>query len=64
MLGSLVVEEAVVGGAVAVGEEVEVLEDDAPGFASPPQAASNIEATRGTATSAAEVFFTLALCPF
>jgi len=52
-----------VGGAVVVGEEVGVLEDDAPGFASPPQAASNMEAAKGTAISAAEVFFALALCP-
>ena len=62
MLGS-VVGEAVVGGAAVAGEEVEVLEDDAPGFASPPQAASNIEAARGTAISTAGVFFTVALCP-
>jgi hypothetical protein len=61
MLGSVVGET--VGGAVVVGEEVEVLEDDAPGFASPPQAASNMETAKGTAISAAEVFFTLALCP-
>ena len=53
----------VVGGAVVVGEEVEVLEGDAPGFASPPQAASSREAAKGTAISEAEVFFTLALCP-
>ena len=48
---------------MVVGEEVRVLEDEAPGFASPPQAASNMEAARGTAISAAEVFFTVALCP-
>jgi len=63
MLGSPV-GEAVVGGVLVVGEEVEVLEDDAPGLASPLQAASNREAANGTAISAAEVFFTMALCPF
>ena len=41
MLGSVVGEA--VGGAVVVGEEAEVLEDDAPGLASPPQPANNTE---------------------
>jgi hypothetical protein len=68
MLGSTVGVAVVVGAAAVVAEGAAVLESDvlegvAPGLASPAQPASNIEAARGAATSAARVLFTVALCP-
>jgi len=65
MLGSVVglaVEvgepEVVDGAAVAVGEELAVLKDDAWGLVFPPHPASSIDVASGTVSSAAEVFFT------
>jgi hypothetical protein len=46
-------------GAVVVGAEPVVLEDDGSGLASPPHPASNIDAASGRASSAAEGFFTV-----
>ncbi len=63
MLGSVVRVAVALGEAdgvvaVVVGDEAAVLEDEAWGLLSPPHPASNIDAANGTASNAAEVFFT------